>query len=398
MVERGVNVDVYRKVGKRLRILEDNLSLRNLSCDITLMGVGHDGIPEAPIRERLKTADVVTLELTRRVVQAGLANEDSSILERNVFWRTIIDDLREDPEGKRVRGIEVNQTPRIAWKRFNLHYGLATLAASPLSIEVERDHIAGLASLLSQDELKRLEKYNWLITEDISVAVEVINHLSSTMETLADKDKALPVSIKPGISLVCLDLKQMKADKEFKNHKVTFMTPPHPSLPEAFELIDRLIKEFDFLENREAVVLAYDVMLLYLLSPPELTEVKEIAYVTNQYVRDDIRLGKKRVEVVHIGGAVHTSVLCGIFDSSLPHQSRINVTPIFDSEGEKMIPLRSFFRDFIPFDQRMSAVRVCGFEAEVIPKLMGQQVEETILSNLEEFRERLMMYRASSNV
>lgn len=358
------------------------------------MGVSHAGEPDEMVLDRVKRADVVTLELTRQVVQAGLRGEDSQILRNNSFWRGIIESLRSDTVNKRIRGVEVNQSPRVAWKRLSLHYGNPTLASSPFTIEVSRDRISDFYQLLSETELTTLKDRSWLITNNRYITDAVCQRLEEVTGAL--KDWGFPVEMSPGIFWVCSASPEESDKTDDYRYKITFMTPPHPSLIEAFELIKRELGDLNLLKETEVNSFAFDVMLTYLLSPPELTEAREIAYVSNQSVRDPTtKPNQKTLEVVHVGGAHHTERLERIFQASLPVNPRITINTSYDSNYLNFVWLGPFFRDYIPFDRRMLAVRVTGFETEVVPELIGQDVVTAVVDNRDDFNERLAKYRAS---
>lgn len=68
---RGKEV-FYKQTDERLRVLEDNLAKREARCRINLLGVLHEGLPKSDIADQLHKSDSVTLELTRRTVEACL--------------------------------------------------------------------------------------------------------------------------------------------------------------------------------------------------------------------------------------------------------------------------------------------------------------------------------------
>jgi len=389
----------FQETDERLRILENNLKIRNLKCKIDLMGVGHAGRPEEIVLDKLKKANVVTLELTRRVVEAGLTSHNSKILKKNVFWKTIIKELRNGMEEKKISGIEVNQTPRVAWKRLSLHYGVSTLSPSPITIEIDNDSIPRLSALLGEQEIDNLQKFNWLITTHKSIAYAAVAALFKKIEKNKNATNFFPISLNPGIRLVSCNLGKISKDlkKEtynnlVENYEITFMTPPHPSLIKSHKLCRDIIKETNLVDHSYVDFIALAVMCVYLLSPVSVTETREIAYITNQYVRSIDKTKKSHVNVLHIGGSIHTSRLLEAFRTSVSVDNpiiEINQDYDLKSKNSYSKGFVSFFKDHIPFINTLMASKVNGYEMEVFPEMIKKDLENLITNNRDEFKERL---------
>jgi hypothetical protein len=385
--------NIYHDAKKQLRMLNYHLSTSSASCDIELHGIQHKDYPDGASLEKLRGADVVTLELSRGVVHAGLQNRDSKVLQKNLFWKSIVDELHGIAENKKIQGIEINQTPRVAWKRFSLHQGVITLTPSPLIIEIQKEHIPNLSSLLDEHELETLQKRNWLITESPEIADPIYESFEQSLNARSNTKLSYPIPLWAGASVVCSNLTNSMGESDLEDYTITFITPPHPSLIEANTQIQQVLRTTGFFDDKEILSVALSTMCTFLLSPAELTEVQEIAYVAKQFVAHNMKSNQKNINVLHLGGAFHTPVLFDIFQASVPIDANIDITSTFDSKASKMNALGTFFRDNISFEHRMEAVKVKGYDVIVTPKLIGQYVKEAIYRNMDKFKAEITAYR-----
>jgi len=377
MLER----EIVKDTGKRLRILGDNLSRSDTTCTINLMGVKHDGEPGKDILNSMHQADVVTLELTRGVVHAGLGSENSQLLGRNSFWKTIIKDLKKT-EGKMVRGIEINQTPRIAWKRFSLFRNDATLAASYLTFAVDQKNCFNMDNILDRETAENVRQNNWAFCDN-NKTLHNLFRLTESVAVSDIKDK-LPLQIAPGLSLVCIN-------NEDKAMSVTLITPPHPSVVLAYDKIRQALRYSKLLYEKEIEIFGSSIIMNYFLTLSELTDVKEIAYFANQYTR---QTNNKRhnFDVLHIGGSYHTPVMASIFNDLNTDTDHIKVKQSYDTRVPLTNSLYNFFSfplDFIHYRDRVAAIKTINNDVEMQPDLISRQVYLAIKNHLDEYVMRI---------
>jgi|GEM_PF-4951352 len=388
---------IYGDVHRRLRLLDQTLTEGDRRVNIDLLGVSHAGLPAEMVIARATQADVVTLELTRGVVRAGLGERNSHVLEQNRFWRTLIRRLRPLQPKQLVLGIEINQTPRIAWKNFSLHHDVTTLSASPLTIEVEPDQISQLPNLLAYqgyssltpEHLDTLRKRHALTIDDV-YATFTATHL--TAQALDQPNSRWPLVLCPGVSLVCWNDKEVGERR--RGNRLTFITPPDPSLDQTFSGIVGILEKFQVRDKSLAGGLALSAILTYLLAPVELTEAREIALAANQYARHYPK--QPEITGVHVGGAHHTAVIESILKVSSPPTPRIAIQAEYDRDYDKkpgMSRLGTFFRNTIPFAHRIRAVNIHGFNATVNPDQILSDVETALSTHQNDFRQSLSKYR-----
>lgn len=380
--------NVFKEAQTRYRMLDGELTSRDLTCEIDIHGAMHHGRPPQATLGRISESDVVTLELTRNVVREGLEGGRVDLFRRNSYWRRLVSELRRDKEDKRIRGIEVNQTPRVAFKRFTLHYGFTSLALTALNFEIDEDNIPEFEDYLPENEYKTLQNYGWLITESRDALHAIMTILDMS------KPKGIPWQLCQELSLVSFNRDEAGKPKP----RITLIKTPHLSIDLAASAITSLFEKVGNLTDEEVLHLLYEVLNCYLLAPSELSEAEEIGYVTSQYTRADANSEQTGIKVIHIGGAYHTRVLTDTIKSNLPDgQSSISVSESYDPRVKSYIGTTlAFLRDKIPFENRLEAVKVRGFEVMVDPKLMVAQVEDAVIKDIHDFRRRVEIEREVS--
>ncbi len=344
------------------------------NCDIELAGVRHHGKPPTRLIKHAQSADVVTLELTRGVVQAGLAGQNSNLFRKNPFWGKLVESLGEYREKKKVRGIEVNQSPRIAWKRLNLHFGSIALAPTRYCIEVPAHEVESAAEFLQDEELVTLQKNKWLIASGVKMYHNVQNRIS---ESLTKKVcKGFPVPLSESLALVAFN----KTVDSTESFEVTFIVQPHHSVLQSVEEISKLLQHYGYLSARDISETIPNALLPYFFSPVELSEAEEIAYFTKQYIRTDRKSNQKHFGVIHIGGAFHTNVIAQVLNASLPENSeRIHIVECYYVPDNKhKDPFFTYFLDHIPLSERLKAARIVDNETELDTDLIVSHVRKAI--------------------
>lgn len=380
MLER----EIIQDTSKRLRILNTNLSGNDMTCRVNLMGVMHDGQPGKEIMDSLHHADVITLELTRRVVEAGLHSEDSQLLNRNSFWKTIIEDLKR-VEGKIVRGIEINQTPRIAWKRFSLFMGDATLAASDLTFVVY-PNCPVLDGLVDKETAENVRLKNWAVSEDEQTVDNIIDLTNNAVDS--GTGKGMPLQVAQGMSLICLNTENRSKDNPVS---ITLITPPHPSVTKTYDQVRQTLKAFNLFNEEEIEFFGSSIIMNYLLTLPELTDVREIAYFANQYVKQNVAKGRN-FDVLHVGGSYHVPVMASIFGDLLPDNPLIEVRQSYDQRvplANSLYILYAFPLEFIPYRDRVAGLKIENNDVVMQPEFVSRQVETAIQDHYHELRARL---------
>lgn len=380
---------VLRETRRRLSKISEILSGKDSRCTVNLLGVVHDWEPGGEILDRISKADIVTLELTRNVVKSGLSAGPSKILQKNIFWREIVASLRENQQGI-IRGIEVNQTPRVAWKRFSLHHGEATLGAAFLTVEADREFVEDLVCCLSEEDLGSLKKFNWLMLDSIPVTALFLDLVHEAVKSPDFKGR-LPLSLCDGFSLVSLNDKEHDAER----FVTTLMLPPHHSLEEARLAIEGELKQSSvFLSDLELSSLARAVMEDYLLAQAELNDAEEIVYALSQFVRRGLK-PQQGISVLHIGGAGHSSIISQIISECLPPGCK-NIEVVLSHDprfGPYKGWISQFFKENIPLTDLLSVAKVKGFEVSVDPQKAAREVVLAINRNKEDFQKRILVER-----
>lgn len=380
-----------RKLGR----LEDQFSQADSVCFIDVHAIAHDWEPGEEITLATKSADVVTLELTRNVVTQGLAGGESQILGRNPFWKGIVDGLTEVDREQLVRGVEVNQTARVGWKRFALHTG-SGLAPGLLTIEVEDTNNPQLYKLLPEEHGERLQKYNWVTVEEDEWSVRALHKSSRGFARVREGKlpKRFPIYLFPGGYLVSDAFDQYE---EFEGrHPVTYMKKPDQSVIAAnSDLIDAFSGIPMELSDQEKRSLAHDVMLKSVLSHAELKDAEEILYNVYQYAKQK-RDVAGNMRAVHIGGADHAESIAYVLGSHIKNKDAISVSVVDDPRFR--VPLLrggtlEFLRRTIPFEDRLRGITVEGFEIYADPPVIVANALNAIFDNFEDFQKRILVER-----
>lgn len=388
-VSSGEN-QTFLEIKRKLEKIEDTLARQGASCTVEIFGVIHDFQPGAALLRKIIQPDIVTLELTRNVVHAGLEGGESQVLGNNVFWREVVQALRVRREGKLIRGIEVNQTARVGWKRFSLHHGHNTLGSALFTVEAGEELPDEIISLfLRPEQIAELRKYRWLMIKDI-YACEKVSGLAVAALERPDFSGTWPISLGNDLSLVAARMNERK----IPNFLVTFMLPPRPSLEEARQEIEIKIRDsFPDLSEKEAKLFSIIAMENILLSPAELTDAREIVYALSQFIKQG--LSWPTIRCLHIGGAGHLSVIADILETHLPLGSqRIR---IYRSSDPRFRPyqggIHSFWREKVPFPNLVSIVDVKGFEVTANPQMAAGQAQQAITQNREDFWRKVLIWR-----
>jgi hypothetical protein len=149
--------------------------------------------------------------------------------------------------------------------------------------------------------------------------------------------------------------------------QITFMVTPDPTIKMAFYVFSETMKRYRNegninLSDDKIYSMAFNLLCTYLLTPGEFTETTEIAYAAKQYAKARPDLKQRCLKVLHIGGAHHTSTLQRIISDTLFNlkmENNIHVNTRWDpriNENDMSGP-GLFFRNQIPYSERLSAVR-----------------------------------------
>lgn len=386
-----------RKLGR----LEEKLREAGGTCNIDVFAMAHDWEPDDATVQDVRGADVVTLELTRNVVKAGLATQQSNILEGNIFWRRIIDELREGNEEKLIRGVSVNQTVRNGLKRLLLHCGNETLTPALLVVEAKQIEPSELREFLSGDEIDFFGTHNWIIVDHAQTQLDIMERTLAVFDQR--KSDGLkppwPVPLSDNLSLVSENLDRKEI---FNNrHTVTFMKSPDRSLIHARSLVIELLGDQPIrLSKDEKETIANDSMLAFILSHAELKDAEEILYSVYQFATKFLR-EKKSIKAAHVGGAAHGPTIARILNSSIQDRSVISVSvkddprflhPLVGSD------LFSFVKETIPPEELISGINVNGFETYADPEHIRNAVSRVVEENMGEFVRRLFVQRLMRRV
>lgn len=377
------------KIARSIPRIEKELVDSHAECLVELLGVAHSWHPGKKILAKVQDADVVTLELTRGVVKESLQGKSSRLLGRNRFWQKVIEVAKTDA-GKMVRGIEVNQTFRVAWKRLHLHNGLSVLASAPFTVEVDSETVPELTNLLLPDDFKKFDSYGWLTTDDLQVYAAVITRVNDSLK--GDHNFPLhPLPLWQGVNLVSLDYESFKRG----DHLITFIKPPNSSLVKAQEIIrEQLAKTECDLSEEELRKVSSFALLDFLLARVELTDAEEIIYALDQYCKRSCLSGKNN-HLLHIGGGAHRDSIFRILRLVLtPYSDTIHLLAAMDprmSEGKGDI--WRLFKDALPFEQRLAAVGIKDGEVEIDQERLFQTVGSVLTEYREDFYKRVLVRR-----
>jgi len=376
--------------------LDRRLQELDATSEIEIYAVAHDWKP-GQIIDLANQADVVTLELTRNVVTAGLAHSDSPVLDKNIFWRELIDGLRDNSENKLIRGVEVNQTVRTALKRLSLSMGSREFSTAIMSVEVNDPALTDIEAFLEPKDAEIFRKFGWLTVNDEWTATKVLEAVNAAYTMMSEgkipKNRRVPLSFPQNLSMITDKLDDVDSfNGEFP---ILFMKSPDPSLVESTDQLKEMFCNLPFgLSPQEAASYASSVMTNFLLSHSELTDARQILYNTYQFVKDSTPANM--VKTIHIGGAHHAESIQYALNKHIPPNSRISVEikqdprfPIPILEGS----IGEFFKKQIPFEQRLNGVFVENFETFANPTHIVSQATDAIENDPEDFLKRVYVDR-----
>lgn len=380
---------VYNQVRNRLISASRRLSDQGAEAAVEVLGVAHMWSPRDDILQKLCLSDIVTLELGREAVKGALSGENSPILQKSSFWHGVIIALRESRNVKKVRGIEVNQTARHALRRFFLHHDRSEFCDTALAIELDEDTIGQVADQLPKHEAVSLRKYHFVKTANLELAYRVINLAVPAYGRV----KKHQYDLCEGARVVCSNTELLEACNA--DLTMTFFRPPHPSLEEAREAVEKMLSSSSLkLSEEEAKDFSETAVLNFLLAPTELTDAREIAYFLNQYCRE-APAGRERIRLLHIGGAGNTGVISEILRASLPDDCKnIAVEEKQESilgtmEGEE----DTFLRDHLAPYEMAKAVNFSDFDVSLDSVKVSQLVSSALKEYREDFIKRMVISR-----
>ena len=385
------------KLQRQLQRLEQMLKDSGRSCSVELMGVLHSWDAGLEIIGKAKNAQMVTLELTRNIVNTGLADKESRILERNQFWGSLVKALRTDNEAQLVKGIEVNQTVRVASKRLSLHCRDMTLAPSFFTFELKSTDSKDL--MLCQDygfitplDILAFKQCNWVIVESKELSYTLMELVTKVLEEQHNNfGKTWPMKVTEDLYLASYTNKKPSDGRWL----ITFMKEPDQSLLRAKELIEDVLSELNMgLTRMEKKWISLDAMEMILLSHAELKEAKEIFNCLYQYARNHPE--EKQMHLLHIGGAMHSAAIGQALQSNLTGESGIEVSLTADPRFNGHITdasFSAFFHDRIPFNELLSGVKAKGYEVYAEPERIEGMVRKALAGNRAEFEKRLLIHR-----
>jgi len=386
----------------RLHRLEGWMADSGSTCQIDIMAIGHSWEPGEILTE-LKEGDVVTLELTRGVVDAGLKGSDSQLLDRNLFWRGLIEGLREVKDGKLIRGVEVNQTARNAWKRLGLNNG-TYISSALLTVEVNDPENTDLKTLLSEEDIEALKTYNWITVDDAFVAAKVMHRLNKSYGMMK-KGKIrkhgdhVPLSFPPNLSLAANNIR----DRDGLNGRfpVTFMKSPDSTLVSATQRLQEMFLDLPIeLTANESKTLSLNTMLKFILSHAELKDAEEILTATYQFAYRLQPDNPKSIRTIHAGGADHAPAIQYSLQKHVSNPDAIIVNIKHDPRFPKLLNrggILEFFGKTIPFENRLKGINVEGYEAYADPDFITNQTKNAVLDNIDDFRKRVLVDKILSD-
>lgn len=379
-----------RQLGK----LEDRFLEAGVSCYVDIFEIAHDFDP-GPVTDEARKYDVVTLELTRGVVQAGLNDDESRVLKRNEFWRKVVESLRGDKDGKLIRGIEVNQTARIGWKRLSLTQSDLSLYHTNLTVEVSDPGSLNLLKYMSKEEAEALLKYNWVSSDNQETALKVFRKALKSYDMMKagkiKKDPNTPLSFPPNIRLIHIDTEKDDGEDPFTT---VFLKPPDQSLVQALTDLQTMFENtpLDLTED-ERGSLSRDVMMKFILSHAELKDAQEILLALYQSTKKSGT--NEEHATLHIGGADHAPAIEYVFKKYLQGSSiqiRRKPDPRFQSEIMKGSVL-TFLGSAIPFEERVGGISIKGFEVYGNADRIVESTSKAIYENFEEFERHVLIER-----
>lgn len=389
------------KQERRLHRLEKHFANSSQVGQIDIFAVAHSWESAGIVDEAVKY-DVVTLELTRGVVQAGLSGESTSISNKNVFWREVIEGLRPVQDGKLIRGVAVNQTARVAYKRFASSLNPEYAFGRHATIEVTDPTDPLLGKFLTDDNLSALLKYNWINTDDQMTAFTAFTKFNKTMDMIKKgkisdrkikEEHKVPLSFPRNIEfLLCLKSEE-KEDKE--PLVITFFKTPDRSLLDAHDALTQMFSDLPLdLSPKESSSFSRDVITNSLMAHAERTEAWELVNALCQYVESD--QPKANTNALHIGGSFHSKPIKYIIDTHIENGDALKVNIKDDPRFDKPISTGSayhFLADISPYGDRLSGTNIEGHEAYANPDLV-KDATDIIVANIDELRKFVAVERA----
>jgi hypothetical protein len=391
---------------RQLQRLERQLADSDGRCSIEIMGVAHIGDAGQEIIDKAKNAQIVTLELPRKVVRAGLDDERTKVFERNAFWKSMVNALGPVSDEKLVKGIEVNHTVRTALRRLTLHYGYGTLAPSSLTFELKKDSWPNEGECRSEDmdkfmelgllekqDFEKLQQHNWVVADNMELArllMAVVAH-NREQHGAPYSEEEWPIRISRDLYLVAVGSGRYACGGR---GMTTFIKEPDESLQRAYDLVYSALAEPGLhLTLAERGTLSVVVLQTFLLSHSELKDAEEMAYFLCQYARK--HKDEKEIRLLHIGGALHSEHIRQVLLSACPG-SRIGISATVDPRLDHVrldASIEAFFQDHIPLTDMLSAIKAEGFEVHAESERVADLVRQSIAEHRDDFDRRLLIRR-----
>ncbi len=179
--------------------------------------------------------------------------------------------------------------------------------------------------------------------------------------------------------------------KEADRFPIAFFKKADKSLIESFDGISDFFGSLGMDFSPDYIrSLSNTIMTIFLLSHAELKEAEEILNYCYQYSRNN-SLSNKNVTAFHVGGAAHAEGISYVLKSQIDNHDAIQVRVVDDPRFNNKLDGNTdsaFFKERIPFGNRLKAVRADGFEVYVDPQLILESIRGAISSDkdLEELR------------
>ncbi len=399
MIENGQKF-FTPKQERRLHRLEQHFVDNSQVGQIDIYAIAHDWEPSEIVDDAV-SYDVVTLELTRGAVQAGLSGEDTSISKRNIFWRQVVEGLRPAQEGKLIRGITVNQTPRVSYKRFMSSLNPEYAFGRHATVEVADPTAPILEKFLSDADIAKLLKYNWINTDDQNASLTVFTKFIKSMEmmkkgkiskrNILDNHK-VPLSFPNNIEfLLSLQPEKREDDKPFI---ITFFKAPDRSLFEAQNALTQMFADLPLdLTTAEKGSLGRSAITNSLVAHAERTEAWELVNALCQYVESS--QPTPNTNALHIGGAIHSQSIKHVIDKHIGNQDVLKVNIKDDPRFDRPILSGSLnlLMDITPFQDRLAGTRIEGYEAYANSDFV-QTTKDIMEANIDKLTRHVAIDRA----
>lgn len=382
MVELGSSINP--EVGKKASRLNMFLAEYRMSCNLRQVGVIHEGKPTDNVLGAVENADVITLELTRGVVNAGMTGEASLVLSKNQFWAELIDYIRKNPDGKIVKGVDVAQAPCFAMKRLNFEMGSAAYAQSFATLQVKEEDIRKLGTFLTEEEMDTLRKYKWLGTS----SAKALDAFADAANVALEDPKKENGKLKLDENILIADYSD---NPDLGRHSLTFVTHPHQSVMETVVRLEGIFSKLPYVPNDQLWLLVYNTISTFMLTYSEVSQALEILGAANQFVRNN-RLRGKTVEGVHVGNAAHLETIGRILAENSSGLPKMHTSADYQTGLSQRGYLFSFFRDTLSVQDRLDAVTVQNYEVYMNTDLVCRSVEDAIKINEADFEKRVKIY------